>query len=290
MISNLLLRDGVFHAPSHPFATALRIEDDTVTWMGDEDTATIIASHSDGLQSDGLNGALVAPGFVDIAFPAESPASLPANARELGVTSVIEIEANRFIDARGGVDAANSVIEYLLSQSAGPADIRRRRLVIAITDGLSDAAIAQFSTWAVTLVIDGAERPERAAALRALTREGVATILRRSTDANPWDVVRAAIYAAELASMPGAGVSARAAFRAMTRAPWRIVDGNCGELALGAPADLVAWRGTELGIESPLESITSWSADSRAGSPLLPIVGVSGILPQATKYFSRSAA
>jgi len=58
-----LYRHGVIHSPADPFAEALLVEDGVVSWIGADDTADGLADRADEVVD--LDGALVAPGFVD---------------------------------------------------------------------------------------------------------------------------------------------------------------------------------------------------------------------------------
>lgn len=62
-MSATLYRNGVIHSPADPFAQALLVDDGVVAWLGDDDTADGLASRADEVVD--LDGALVAPGFVD---------------------------------------------------------------------------------------------------------------------------------------------------------------------------------------------------------------------------------
>lgn len=90
------------------------------------------------------------------------------------------------------------------------------------------------------------------------------------TPFDPWGGVRAAAAHHE----PDQRISVRAAFRAATRGGWRLArrdhDG-AGELRVGAPAHLAVWRAEHLVVQASRTS--TWSADARAGSPLLPDLG-----------------
>lgn len=59
----LLLRGGTVHAHGSPFATALLIDGDTVSWVGDDAGAVLRMADADRVID--LDGALVTPGFVD---------------------------------------------------------------------------------------------------------------------------------------------------------------------------------------------------------------------------------
>ncbi|MEZ0447440.1 amidohydrolase [Cellulomonas sp. ICMP 17802] len=89
------------------------------------------------------------------------------------------------------------------------------------------------------------------------------------TAVDPWAGVRAAVahHAADQR------ISARAAFRASTRGGWRVAGldhTGAGELRVGSPAHLAVWRAEHLTVQSAEGSFSSWSADARAGIPLLP--------------------
>ncbi|WP_448629431.1 amidohydrolase family protein [Cellulomonas soli] len=62
-MTSTLYRHGVIHSPADPFAEALLVEDGTIVWIGADDTADGLAPRADEVVD--LDGALVAPGFVD---------------------------------------------------------------------------------------------------------------------------------------------------------------------------------------------------------------------------------
>lgn len=87
------------------------------------------------------------------------------------------------------------------------------------------------------------------------------------TPLDPWAGVRAASQHHE----PDQRISVRAAFRAATRGGWRLAGldhTGAGELRVGAPAHLAVWQAEHLVVQASRTS--TWSADARAGSPLLP--------------------
>ncbi|WP_125775939.1 amidohydrolase [Antribacter gilvus] len=99
------------------------------------------------------------------------------------------------------------------------------------------------------------------------------------TPADPWAGVRAATSHED----PDQRVSARAAFRAHTRAGWRLAGldhTGAGELRVGAPAHLAVWRAERLGVQSVPGRLSSWSAEARAGSPLLPDLAPDAAAPE----------
>ncbi|SDC17246.1 hypothetical protein SAMN05216410_1322 [Sanguibacter gelidistatuariae] len=62
-MTSILYRNGIIHSPADPFAEALLVDDGVVTWIGANDTADGLASRAARVID--LDGALVAPGFVD---------------------------------------------------------------------------------------------------------------------------------------------------------------------------------------------------------------------------------
>lgn len=89
------------------------------------------------------------------------------------------------------------------------------------------------------------------------------------TPLDPWAGVRAAY----LHHQADQRLSVRSAFRAATRGGWRLAGldhTGAGELRVGAPAHLAVWTADELVVQAPDGRFTSWSADARAGVPLLP--------------------
>ena len=62
-VSSTLYRHGAVHTSADPFAEALLVEDGVVAWVGADDTADGLVARADEVID--LDGALVAPGFVD---------------------------------------------------------------------------------------------------------------------------------------------------------------------------------------------------------------------------------
>ncbi|WP_370514098.1 amidohydrolase [Cellulomonas sp. JZ18] len=100
------------------------------------------------------------------------------------------------------------------------------------------------------------------------------------TPVDPWAGVRAAAHHHE----PDQRVSVRAAFRAATRGGWRLAHldhTGAGELRVGAPAHLAVWRAEHLVVQASRTS--TWSADARAGSPLLPDLSPGAPAPRCVR-------
>lgn len=62
-MTSILFHNGFIHSSSDPFAQALYVEDGVIAWIGDDDTAQSYAKRADNVID--LDGALIAPGFVD---------------------------------------------------------------------------------------------------------------------------------------------------------------------------------------------------------------------------------
>lgn len=60
---SVLFQNGFVHSSSDPFATALFMEDGVIAWIGEDDTSAGFAARAQRVVD--LNGALIAPGFVD---------------------------------------------------------------------------------------------------------------------------------------------------------------------------------------------------------------------------------
>ncbi|MBU4336263.1 MAG: amidohydrolase family protein [Actinobacteria bacterium] len=98
------------------------------------------------------------------------------------------------------------------------------------------------------------------------------------TPLDPWAGVRAA-YAHHQADQR---ISVRGAFRAATRGGWRLAGldhTGAGELRVGAPAHLAVWACDELVVQAPEGRFTAWSADARAGTPVLPSMAPDAVPP-----------
>ena len=99
------------------------------------------------------------------------------------------------------------------------------------------------------------------------------------TPVDPWQGVRAAISHDD----PNQRISASAAFRAHTRGGWRVAGldhTGAGQLRVGAPAHLAVWRVEQLGVQAVPGRLSSWSAEARAGTPLLPDLAAGAAAPE----------
>jgi predicted amidohydrolase YtcJ len=88
------------------------------------------------------------------------------------------------------------------------------------------------------------------------------------TELGPWQAVRAAAFHHN----PEQRLTARAAFAAHTRGGWRAAGrDDAGVLAPGAVATYAVWdSAADLVVQTPDARVAAWSADPRAGVPVLP--------------------
>jgi len=126
----------------------------------------------------------------------------------------------------------------------------------------------------------------RAAALNPfadLAAAGVPLALGSDTPVTPFDPW-GGVRAASAHRQADQRISVRAAFRAATRGGWRLAGldhSGAGELRVGAPAHLAVWQAEHLVVQASRTS--TWSADARAGSPLLPDLGPDEPAPQCLR-------
>lgn len=101
---------------------------------------------------------------------------------------------------------------------------------------------------------------------------------------NPWDAITQALFDGP------EPISARAAFNALTRGPWRLTPGQVeprGVLRVGGVADLALWEVGALAVQAPDDRAAFWSTDQRAGTPLLPALGEGEDAPRLTLLHRR---
>lgn len=96
---------------------------------------------------------------------------------------------------------------------------------------------------------------------------GVPTSAAPPEGQNPWQLVTDHVY------QPSDPVSARAGFNAQTRGAYRSLPDAPplgGQLSLGAEATYCVWEVEQLSVQTPGSTISAWSTDTRARTPLLP--------------------
>ncbi|MFC7402335.1 amidohydrolase family protein [Citricoccus sp. GCM10030269] len=93
--------------------------------------------------------------------------------------------------------------------------------------------------------------------------------------ADLWAVLRASLEHAD----PEQRISARAGFTAATRAGLRALPASLGDrfsmagrIAPSSPATFGIWAADALSVQAPDGRVAAWSTDTRAGTPLLPVL------------------
>lgn len=103
--------------------------------------------------------------------------------------------------------------------------------------------------------------------LATALRVGVPTSAVTSVGENPWQLVSDHVHQS---TDP---VSVRAGFNAQTRGAYRSLVGasaDAGQLVVGASAQYVIWEVESLAVQTPHSTVSAWSTDTRARTPLLP--------------------
>lgn len=224
-----------------------------------------------------------------------------ADADSTGVCHLSEEQVARHVAAaaRAGMPSGfhaigDRALDVVLSgvaaaaEDVGEAAVRAAGLRLEHAELVDDESLRLLVRWGAVLSVQpgfdrawggpdglyarrlGVERAARTNRLAAYAAAGIPCAFGSDspvTPADPWEAVRAAAWLHE----PAERISVRAAFRAHTRGGWRLagIDGS-GQLTVGAPAHLAVWRTRHLSVHGGAPATGSWSADPRAGSPLLP--------------------
>jgi len=149
-------------------------------------------------------------------------------------------------------------------------------VLLGLSAGVQPALAARRAAAGEDVRRLGPARADAVAPWADLAGAGVPLALGSASPAgpfDPWASIRASIEHHD----PSQRISARAAFRAHTRGGWRVAgldSTGAGEIQLGAPADVAVWQTGPLGVQAPDGRLAAWSTDPRAGTPLLPELGV----------------
>lgn len=333
--------NGTIHSTSDPYATALLVDAGSVAWVGADDTAEQMLRRSgDGWQVVDLDGALVAPAFVDsLTDPAGAGAAashgvfLPVSVTDDagGAGSAAEGAAVRYVrtdpahvpasaadalTARGGqaglaaavgpagLDAsatarlaeaatAAGVQVYFLPQDAagvqavlagiaaaaeahGDPAVGRARHRLAWNGPLAPEAIDQLARRAMSVTVVPDAEGTVTAPVASLLKAGVPVCLGTGEGtADLWAAIRCCLEHPD----PAQRISARAGFTAATRAGLRALPaaaadrhGMAGRIVPSAPATFGIWTTEALSVQAPDGRVAAWSTDTRAGTPLLPVL------------------
>lgn len=315
MTDTTILFNADVYSSVDPFATAIIFAGSTVGWVGSDEAAQA----AEGDHRD-LAGAFVTPGLVSAAVDLRPEAVRKApSGRELlarGVTAAHVIgTAEQLADYRavappelaitayvldGGGEAGSAAairvadvdasalaagahfvlidsaeelgaVTGLLADDEVRTHLQRFGWRLAVNTAIPDDAIEALAQSGLGLTVDplAFEQP-----LAQLLSAG-AQVSFALTAENPWESLRAAVYDAT------AGVSARAAFNAVTRFGYRALGRfEGGVLAPGAAATACVWEVEDLLVQAADARVAAWSTDPRSGTPGLPDLSADATLPR----------
>ncbi len=179
-MSALLFHHGIVHSPTDPYATALLVEAGTIAWLGGDDT--VAAFRRDGTAERDLDGAVLAPLFVD---PLSSSVA-GATRRGIGLSTVLHGWTGDHAGRGSGAEAT---------------DADRAVAVVGYRNHASDAE-GDEPAAGVWFAADALDQPELDAAVVAAVQSGEQVYLVPSDLADP-EAPRAA-QAAALAALRAA--------------------------------------------------------------------------------------
>lgn len=323
MTDSTILYNADVYSSADPFATAIMFTGDTVAWVGSDEAACAF----EGAHHD-LAGAFVTPGLVAAAVDLRPEAARPAPSGDqllargvtaahlIGTSEQLEEFASSAPEALvttayqlGGAgegfgalpasaldaDALPDGAQFVLIDSA--ADLTA---VLGLLDDTGVRAHLQRNAW--RLLINVAVPSE---AIDALAQSGLgitvdplghrqplaqllaagAQVSFALTAENPWQTLRAAVYDS------ADGVSARAAFNAVTRFGYRALGSfDGGVLAPGAAATACVWSVESLLVQAADSRVAAWSTDPRSGTPGLPDLSPDAALPQLLRVWANGTA
>lgn len=323
MTDSTILYNADVYSSADPFATAIMFTGDTVAWVGSDEAACAF----DGTHHD-LAGAFVTPGLVaaavDLRPEAVRPAATGDELLSRGVTAAHLIgtgeQLARFADAApealvttcyqlGGAGEGRGALPAgaldagTLPDGAQFALVDSAADLSAVLGLLEDAGVrAHLQRHGWRLLINVAVPPE---AIDALAQSGLgitvdplahrqplaqllsagAQVSFALTAENPWRTLRAAVYDS------ADGVSARAAFNAVTRFGYRALGSfDGGVLAPGSAATACVWSVESLLVQAADARVAAWSTDPRSGTPGLPDLSPEAALPQLLRIWSHGTA
>lgn len=175
--------------------------------------------------------------------------------------------------------AAASLVDGLsaLAGSQGPAALGRVRHRLVWNGPLSPEQVQALSGLSVSVTLVPDEDGSVTVPVGGLLAAGVPVSWGSGARAaDPWALVRAVLEHAE----PDERISARGGFTVATRSGLRVLpDGAvdpavqmAGRLAPSSPATFAVWDVDSLSVQAPDGRVSAWSTDTRAGTPLLPVL------------------
>ncbi|HRO92871.1 amidohydrolase family protein [Citricoccus sp.] len=173
-------------------------------------------------------------------------------------------------------------LEAVIAAVAGAADAQgqaatgRARHRVAWNGPVAESTIEHLARLGVSVTVVPDATGAILAPVASLLARGVPVCL--GTGAGPgdlWSAIRACLEHGD----PDQRISARAGFTAATRAglralPAAVADrfGTAGRIAPSAPATFGIWATEALSVQAPDGRVAAWSTDTRAGTPLLPVL------------------
>ncbi|MCT1874130.1 metal-dependent hydrolase [Brevibacterium luteolum] len=323
MTDSTILYNADVYSSADPFATAIMFTGDTVAWVGSDEAACAF----EGAHHD-LAGAFVTPGLVAAAVDLRPEAARPAPSGDqllargvtaahlIGTSEQLEEFASSAPEALvttayqlGGAgegfgalpasaldaDALPDGAQFVLIDSAADltavlglledagvrAHLQRNAWRLLINVAVPSEAIDALAQSGLGITVDplGHRQP-----LAQLLAAG-AQVSFALTAENPWQTLRAAVYDS------ADGVSARAAFNAVTRFGYRALGSfDGGVLAPGAAATACVWSVESLLVQAADSRVAAWSTDPRSGTPGLPDLSSDAALPQLLRVWANGTA
>jgi predicted amidohydrolase YtcJ len=173
-------------------------------------------------------------------------------------------------------------LQAVIAAVAGAADAQgqaatgRVRHRVSWNGPVPDAAIGHLARLGLSVTVVPDATGAVTAPVASLLSQGVPVCLGSGSGSTDlWSSIRACLEHGD----PDQRVSARAGFTAATRAglralPAAVADryGMAGRIAPSAPATFGIWATEALSVQAPDGRVTAWSTDTRAGTPLLPVL------------------
>lgn len=240
----VLYRGGTVYSDADRFATAMLIEQGTISWIGDEQGADVHLRAGAAIVN--LDSRLLTPAFGD------SITGGDVHALEWTRQGVALVLTEPGAEPPAEDDGPDALLERV------PRNPWAR--VSSDPSALTPGELACIDPTTLGLDVD----------LAALAAQGLPLAFGTAAGEpiSPWRRVQHAL---------ARGLSARAGFLASTRGVWRASSAadahSRGRLMVGAPATFVVWDHTELVTQVADERRSAWSSDARAGLAPLPALG-----------------
>jgi predicted amidohydrolase YtcJ len=199
----------------------------------------------------------------------------PATDRLAEVATGAGVQVYFLPQGPAGLDAVIAAVEGA-ADAHGQAATGRVRHRVAWNGPVPDATIGQLGRLGLSVTVVQDATGAITAPVASLLSQGVPVCL-GSGAGSPglWSAIRACLEHAD----PDQRISARAGFTAATRAglralPAAVADryGMAGRIAPSAPATFGIWATEALSVQAPDGRVAAWSTDTRAGTPLLPVL------------------